>query len=357
MLKPILNITLITFAYSANLASAHQVLFPYNPSNNLYAFWKAEAPYKDPRTLFITMEAMDNYFNELNSLIKNRNPEQAAQTMFRTRPSFLLEPNVYEGLYPTLPNENSNDQYKVSQVCPLKRLEGNNDPLAYVDMIKLDAIANKKQAAPKGTLIRYKLETRYLTVPASVSSYQKQATEFARRWNKLMLPLCMQRAGILDLTIQRPVQATHQVIGDTLFILNEQPLMNPKKEELSPKEEQAYQSRLKQALQRKNPENDAKQAIAKQQTYLLGRVQNIYFDIRSPNIPRPRRIDLATYYGLSITPQEKALLEKFCPLKILEGNSQPRQPSYIKLYTDYASRWNKAMITTCRNKLNNKMIR
>jgi hypothetical protein len=133
--------------------------------------------------------------------------------------------------------------------------------------------------------------------------------------------------------------------------------MNPKKEELSPKEEQAYQSRLKQALQRKNPENDAKQAIANNQGYLLSWIKNIYFDVRpgSTTVRRPSRIDLSTYYGMNVGYQEKALLEKACPSKLLEGNSTQGQASYIKLYTDYASRWNKTMITTCRNKLNNRM--
>lgn len=351
MFKKFLAILLIFISTQVNLASANQVFLPYAPPNSLYVFWKAQEPYKDPRTLFITMEAMDNYFKELNYLIKTKNPEQTAQFIFNRQPGFLLEPTVYEGLYPSLPNGNSNDQYTVSKVCPLKRLEGNNDPLAYVDMLKLDAIANKKQAAPQGTLIRYKLETRYLTVPASVRTYQKQAAEFARRWNKVMLPLCMKRAGILDLTKNRPVQATHQVIGDTLFILNEAPLRNPKKEQLSPKEEQAYQARLKQALQKKNSERDSEQAINSKQIYLLGWIQNVYFEVRSPNVRRPSLIDLTDYYGVTVDYREKPLLRTVCPTKVLEGNWLPGQFSTIKLYTDYASRWNKKMLPVCRSKL------
>ncbi|MFZ1387767.1 MAG: hypothetical protein WBP46_08650 [Thiolinea sp.] len=351
MSKKLISTAFITLSCYTSLASAEQVFFPYSPPNNLYAYWKAQESYKDPRQLFITMEAMDAYFKELNSLLKSRNPEQAAQIIFKSQPGFLLEPTVFEGFYPKLPNENSSDQYTVSKICPMKRLEGNNDPLAYVDLLKLDAIANKKQVAPRGTLIRYKLETRYLTVPDSTRLYQKQAAEFARRWNKAMLPLCMQRAGILDLSTNSPVQATHQVIGDTLFILNEQPLRNPKKDELSPKEEQAYQARLKQALQRKNPEAEAQQAIAKKQLYLLGWVQNIYFDVRSPNVRRPTLIDLTDYYGIHLPYQEKALLKKACPTKVLEGNSRQGQSSFIKLYTDYATRWNQQMLGACRAKL------
>ena len=351
MSKKLISTVLLSLSCSGNPVSAEQVFFPYSPPNNLYAYWKAQETYKDPRQLLITMEAMDAYFKEMNILLKNRSPEQAAQTIFKSQPGFLLEPTVFEGLYPKLPNENSSDQYTVSKVCPMKRLEGNSDPLAYVDLLKLDAIANKKQAAPRGTLIRYKLETRYLTVPDSTRSYEKQAAEFARRWNKVMLPLCMQRAGILDLSTNRPVQATHQVIGDTLFILNEKPLLNPKKQDLSPKEERTYQARLKQALERKNPEAEAQQAIAKKQLYLLGWIQNIYFDVRSPNVRRPTRIDLTDYYGINLPYQEKALLKKACPTKVLEGNSTQGQFSFIKLYTDYATRWNQQMLGACRAKL------
>jgi len=348
MSKKLISTALITVSCYANLASAEQVFFPYSPANNLYAYWKAQGPYTEPRKPFVTMEEMDTYFKELNHLIKTRNPEQAARFIFSRQPGFLLQANPMQFRYPALPNGNSNDQVRVSEVCPLKQLEGNSDPITYVDMIKLTAIEGKQQAAPKGTLIRYNLEKHYVSAPDSLRSYQKQAADFAQRWNKVMLPLCIKRAGILDLAENRPVQATHQVIGDTLFILNEQPLLNPKKDELSPKEEQAYQARLKQALQRKNPETEAQQAIAAKQTYLLGWMENVYVCFTSKP---PPRADLTNYYGISVSYDEKALLQKVCPTKLLEGNWTRAQPSFIKLYTDYASRWNKTMITTCRNKL------
>lgn len=317
----------------------------FNPGSSKHVFLQGlgELPYKEPRLRFVTIEDIDQHYRRLLRELKR------SSYIYRGTSPFIL--NESWGMYPELPNKNSTDQLNVQRVCPLKDIEGVDDPHKYIDYALLKLIKEKKRPAPLGKRLLVLNETGLALLPPSVSEYQKAAKMFARNFNAGMFPLCMAKAGVLDVNHLVNHQSYLNIVGDTLFLIDAFPLQNPRKPEMSTLEQKTYQTYLDKILSKRDPSVDAKSFISQGEVYFLSKMPMAALDVRYPNrlTPQPRtgRGQIYAFESFGISHQVETYLSKVCPRKLIEGDYRIGGHFSSKIQYDYAKQWNQTVLPVC----------
>lgn len=305
------------------------------------------SPYTEPRSLFITTDDVENYYQKRLKAL-NANPAKlAAERQMALGQGFILGDSPMFN-YPLPPNGNDSDRLKIESVCPVRYSDG-LDATQLIDVRSLELIKKGKKSAPSG---RKLLST---VLPTIAKKYNQAWSNYTKHWNQFMLPVCVQKSGIVDLSQNKPIKVTHKIIGDTLFILDEPPFVNPRKESMSVLEQKIYLERLRKAIALKNPAKEVMQAINSQNTYFLARASRGVADIRGRRFSLPPRAERADIYGVAVDYRE-SLLSKVCPNKLIEGNWNHHDITY-DIYIKYATDWNNVMLPICRAKVTEKYPR
>lgn len=165
-----------------------------------------------------------------------------------------------------------------------------------------------------------------------------------------------------------------QVSGDTLFLLDAKPLLNPRYPNATKAEQDQYWALIKQRIQKRNAKADAEAFSATGQTYLLhymlptlpaSRIHVSWMGATghiSPTMPPQPRIEHSSPYGyleLGFKKDDEPYLSKVCPPKLLEGDYQNGNAAYLpqRIYGQYALLWNKTMLPTCYLKMEKQFPR
>jgi hypothetical protein len=343
---------------------------------------------------FATREALSSHYQGMTEVLATWNPEADAALAIKEQRFYLIGASYTDKTNlrtdePDLAFIGINDRGNVEKACPTHYIE--TSWLTQIDEERLKRIHRKQEVRPTGTLLQTfatdgSLETIVNEIPGN-DNFSLAAFRYAQRWNKLMLLSCMKQAGTPDLNNIPPVKVAHKVVGDSLFILDEPPFHNPRKELMSDKARAIYNIRLHQAMQQKNPEKEATAAIGRGEYYLMGSKSVWHVD------PPPGGFkDYAGARGgvdyhpdienLSTTETEQNALQKVCPVRIMEGREEirsgnvggvvgdggynteymnaPANQHYRQMtqalgqtMTAYGACWNNTMLPVCRAKLQN----
>ena len=352
---------------------------------------------------FVTREELSSHYQGMTGVLATWNPEADAALAIREQRFYLIgasytdysSRSVVGGIYPST-NEpdltfiDINDRGSVEKACPTHYIE--TGWLSQIDGERLKRIYRKQEARPTGTLLQTVtpegfLDTAVNEIPEN-DHFSLAALRYAQRWNKLMLSSCMKRAGTPDLNNVPPIKVTHKVVGDSLFILDEPPFRNPRNEVMSGKARAIYNIRLHQAMQQKNPEQEAKAALERGEYYLMGDKSVWHVDLPPGSFKNYAGVRGGVNYqpdieNLSTT--ERDALQKVCPVRVMEGRedirrgnvgnvvgdgntyaydsvsiNSPVNQDYRQMtqelgqtMTAYGVRWNNIMLPACRAKLPN----
>ncbi len=315
-------------------------VFKSNGNNGLYLLDKSQ------KRLFATFSEMDAYYNKLLTILKANPPASTATAYLNAGNHFFISPDNL-GQPPVLPNKNVSDDYMLLKYCPIKLMEGGT-PNELLNGMAITLLQKKNKPLPAGDKL-----LGLDKAPASANQYIQALRVYAQAWNKQVMPYCMKKAGILDMTIAKPVVVTHKVIGDDVFILDEPPFKNPRKEVMSKEEEQVYHNRLREAIAKKDPEKDVGQAIKNNNLYFLGYRNNVWIDIRG-GLRNHYSISASAFIGAYNDPGRaydgQEYLRKLCRSRFIEGTTE-RGSAAIAIYKDYATVWNARMFQVCQAKV------
>ncbi|MEN9502657.1 MAG: hypothetical protein RI964_1942 [Pseudomonadota bacterium] len=352
---------------------------------------------------FVTREELSSHYQGMTGVLATWNPEADAALAIREQRFYLIgasytdysSRSVVGGIYPSIHEPDLtfidiNDRSGVEKACPTHYIE--TDWLSQIDEERIKRILRKQEAQPNGTLLKTftpegLLNTGVNEIPGE-NNFSLAALHYAQRWNKLMLSSCMKRAGTPDLNNVPPIKVTHKVVGDSLFILDEPPFRNPRNEVMSGKARAIYNIRLHQAMQQKNPEQEAKAALERGEYYLMGDKSVWHVDLPPGSFKNYAGVRGGVNYqpdieNLSTT--ERDALQKVCPVRVMEGRedirrgnvgnvvgdgntyaydsvsiNSPVNQDYRQMtqelgqtMTAYGVRWNNIMLPACRAKLPN----
>ncbi len=260
---------------------------------------------------FTTTTELDRHYTRLLNALRQRNPADDINSLVANGTMYLVN-SVHDPLDP-LPPLNNFLYSSYQKTCPVKTLEGSY-PDYYVDRNTLEKIEKSKLPKPPGELLRWQGNVQRTAI---VEAYLKEARQYGEKWARLMQPLCLKKAGVPHKSTLPPVKATHQVIGNTVYILDETTFRTPHYERIH---ETLYRERIRTAIRQKNPVTDATEAISRKEAYLLSTA------------------------GMSV--EERDLILRVCPVKKMEGEDYTNN----YLFNAYKLRWNQLMLPVCRNK-------
>ena len=227
---------------------------------------------------FVTREELSSHYQGMIGVLATWNPEADAALAIKKKQFYLIGASYTDyssrsavgGIYPSIHEPDLtfidvNDRSGVEKACPIHYID--TGWLSQIDEERIKRILLKQQAHPSGTLLKTftpegLLDTAVSEIPGE-DNFSLAALHYAQGWNKQMLSSCMKRAGTPDLNNIPPIKVTHKVVGDSLFILDEPPFRNPRNEVMSGKARAIYNIRLSQAMQQKNPEQEAKAGAIK----------------------------------------------------------------------------------------------
>ncbi|MEZ5535575.1 MAG: hypothetical protein R3F02_08110 [Thiolinea sp.] len=295
---------------------------------------------KDPKTVTAKYAA-------LSRALRKRNPQADALHFFNKGQRYSLITNAtmtYKQQERNYPGELHDPVISraVEKVCPQKVLflEGEND-------------FDYEYIRPK---------------PKSVQAYQLDQAEYVSRWNETLYRECRRLGKAPDLQNIPPVKATHKIVSRLVFIIDEAPFTEPRSPYGGEISQAIYTIRLARAMAQKNPVTEAKNALARNEVYLLGQ--------RWVAVGMSGRfISFGMEEDPSITYEESQALNRACTVRMLEGYDLIRggqsgsvdlssRPDTQKVeqhheltrrlsdtMTHYNRAWNRIMLPACRARL------
>jgi hypothetical protein len=341
----------------------------------------SQPPQREPIASLVTIVELDAYYSRLLVMLRRGQPEADARYFANQGQLYLLQTNAkmthaqQANYQPANVMFDSAVSSAVDKVCHQWRVVEGESEYEYINRPLVTKIQNKEAAMPRGQQL----------IPSSMSSYfptkmiklyQLALADYVSRWNGVMYAECKRLSGAPDINHIPPVKPTHKVIGNTVFILDEAPFIDPRSNTQSELQKAIYQIRLAQAMRQKNVNTDVDAAIRQQQTYFLGMKWVAVGDWFGPGAPpknfRPRVVSYGIEEG-DIDQEEAKKLAKVCPIRMLEGrdalhagqwgsvdlgnnpqaiqrNDQLMRQSLQTIRT-YEKRWNQTILSICRAKL------
>ncbi|HMT93944.1 hypothetical protein [uncultured Thiothrix sp.] len=343
----------------------------------------SQPPEREPVASLVTIRELDTYYIRLLVSLKRGLPELDAQSSIKLGQLYLLRTNAKMTQAQQASYQPANVMFDnavssaVDKVCHQWRVVEGENEYEYINTALVIKIQNKEAPMPRGQqLIPSSMSSSFPT--KMIKLYQQVLAEYVSRWNSVMYAECKRLSGAPDINRIPPVKPTHKAIGNTVFILDEAPFIEPRSNTQSDLQKAIYQIRLAQAMRQKNVELDVQNAIRQQQTYFLGMKWVMVGDWFGPGAPpknfRPRVVSYGIEEG-NIDQEEAEKLAKVCPIRMLEGrddlyaglwgnvdlsnnpNSQAIQRherlmrQSLQRIRTYEKRWNQTMLPICREKL------